>query len=309
MKQLSHLLIALLATFFLSACEGTPERAVKVGMCQWPGYEPLFLAAQLNMFDRPVKILRFSSPGKAYQAFKSGAIDVVGLTADELLKYADYGSVPKIFLIMDISNGADALVAKPSVKELKEIKGKRVALESSVLAQYMLHRSLDKAGVSLEEIEIKNIEIVDQPQAYKDDKADVFVTFEPSLNMMIQEGGHVIFDTSMIPNEIVDALAASENIWKKDQKTIAALKKGWFKALDYINQHPDRAYEIMGKLEGISAQEFKESLSGLSLGTKEINDEMIKRKQLLPPLQKLQKIMLEKKIVQKEIDPLLFIGE
>jgi len=310
MTRLIQLLFSSLLIFFIFGCENTPQKPLKVGMCQWPGYEPLFLAAQLNFFDRPVKILRFSSPPKAYQAFKSGAIDVVGLTADELLKHsADNNTISKVFLILDISNGGDAVVAKPSVKDIHDIKGKRVAVESSVLGQYMLQRTLDKAELSYDDVEIHNIEIVDQPKAYKENRADLFVTFEPSRSLILQQGGHVIFDSSMIPNEIVDALAARQTTWENSQESIHAIKRGWYKALDYIQQHPDKAYEIMGKLEGISAQEFKESLNGLKLGTKELNEQMITQKGLIEPLNKLKKMMKETGIIKNDIDTHLFIGD
>ena len=304
-----QLFFSIILVFFIIGCENTPQKPLKVGMCQWPGYEPLFLAAQLNLFDRPIKMLRFSSPPKAYQAFKSGAIDVVGLTADELLKHSvDNNSISKVFLILDISNGGDAVVAKPSVKDINDIKGKRVAVESSVLGQYMLQRTLDKANLTYDDIQIQNIEIVDQPQAYKMNKADLFVTFEPSRSLILQQGGHVIFDSRMIPNEIVDALATNETTWKNSQESIDALKNGWYRALEYIEQYPDKAYEIMGRLEGISAKEFEESLDGLKLGTKELNETMIKQKGLVEPLNKLKKMMRDKGLIKHDIDTHLFIG-
>lgn len=308
-KKIYSILFTLLALVFIAGCESTPKRPIKVGACAWPGYEPLFLAAQLKMYDKPVKLLRFSSPAKAYRAFKSGAIDVVALTTDELLKYADYSSIPKIFLILDISNGADALVAVPSIKKLEELKGKTLALESSVLSQYILSRVLQKADLTVKDIRIKNIEIIEQPRAYKDKEADAFVTFEPAKGLLIQQGAHVLFDSSMLPNEIVDALAANEETWKNNQEAIQSLKRGWYKALDYMKEHPQKAYQIMGELEGITADEFKKSLIGLTLGQRELNKKLIKEKKLVEPLRQLQSVLIEKKILHKKLDPLLFIGE
>lgn len=308
-KKISTFLFIFLTLVFFTGCESTPARPIKVGSCAWPGYEPLFLAAQLKMYDKPIKLLRFSSPAKAYRAFKSGAIDVVALTTDELLKYADYSSVPKIFLILDISNGADALVSIPDIKTIEELKGKTVALESSVLSQYILSRVLQKANLTSKDINIKNIEIIEQPKAYKDKEADAFVTYEPSKGSLIQQGGHVLFDSSMLPNEIVDALAANEKTWKNSQEAIQSLKRGWYKALDYIKEHPQKAYKIMGELEGITADEFEQSLIGLNLGERDLNKQLITEKKLVEPLKKLQRVLLEKKIIHKELDPLLFIGE
>lgn len=308
-KQLLITFFLLLSLFMSSGCEKAPGHMIKVGACSWPGYEPLFLAAQMNMYDTHVKLLRFSTPSEAYKAFKSGAIDVVALTTDELLKYADYGSVPKIFLVLDISNGADALVVTPSIKKLEDLKGKTIALEASVLSQYVLQRALEKASLTLDDITINNIEIIEQPRAYDDKEADAFVTFEPSRSMLLQKGGKVLFDSSMIPNEIVDALAANQDTWENNQESISSIKRGWFKALTYIKEHPEKAYALMGELEGITADTFKDSLTGLKLGNHELNKELIQGKELAVPLEKLQSVLLERKILNKRVDPLLFIGD
>ncbi len=308
MKTYVHLLASLVLVLFFSGCNQSHEKTLKVGMCQWPGYEPLFLAAQLGFYDQSIKILRFSSPPKAYQAFRSGAIDVVGLTADEIFKHSsDNGNRTKIFLILDISNGADAILAQPYVSGINDIKGRNFAVESSVLGQYMLQRILDTAKVDPNDIRVTNIEIVDQPKAYKEKKADVFVTFEPSKTLIMQQGGHVIFDSTMIPNEIVDALAAKETTIKHSKKAIASLKRGWYKALDYIQQHPDAAYAKMGKLENISAEEFKKSLEGIKLGTKALNTQMIQHEGLIKPLEQLQTMMIEKGIIRNRRDPHLIL--
>lgn len=309
MKKSFLVIFISLMFLLMSGCDNGSKRTLKVGIAQWPGYEPLALAAQMNMFDHRIKLLRFSSPGKAYSAFKSGAIDVVASTADELLKYADYGNPPKIFLVLDISHGADAIIAHKSIKDLHDIKGKTVALESSLLAQYMLIRALDQTSLTQKDIIIKNIEIVQQPEAFKRQEADVFVTFEPSKSLMMKQGGHVIFDSSMIPNEIIDALAADQRTWTEDQPAIASLIRGWYKALDYIKENPAKAYEMMGAIEGISTEAFEASLAGLTLGSKAINKDLIKDKKILPSLITLQRIMLEKKVLKNSINLNELVGE
>lgn len=308
MSNSIKLIFLLVVTLFIAGCEKESRHQLKVGMCQWPGYEPLFLASQMNMFSEDIKIIRFSSPASAYKAFKSGAIDVVGLTSDEILKYADYGESPKIFMVLDISDGADAIVSKPYIKELKDIKGKRVALESSTLAQHILYRALDRVNLTAKDIDIITIEIVEQPRAYSENKADVFVTFEPSKSSMIKNNANVLFDSSMIPNEIMDVLVASSKTYKNHKKYLECLERGWYKALNYINKHPKKAYKAMGSLEGISGDEFESSLVGLKYGTKALNNKLISNKEIINSLQKLQKVMIDKKIIDNKIDLNSLIG-
>ena len=293
----------------LSGCEEKHAHSIKVGMCPWPGYEPLFLAVEKKMIPSNIKIVRFSSPAGAYRAFKSGAIDVVGLTTDELLKYSDFGSLPKIFLILDVSNGADAIVAKPEIKTLQDMKGKTVALESSVLAQYILHRSMDKSQLKLSDFNLINIDILNQPEAYKQNKADVFVTFEPSKGVLKGYGATVLFDSSEIPNEIIDALAASEDVWLHHKSSLLSLKKSWYRALQYIEDNPKEAYETMARLEGISSNAFQESIKELKYGTRELNKKLLENEELLTSLKKLQAVMIDKRIIQNRINVEMLLGK
>lgn len=301
--------ISFLLILCFTACDSKTQKAIKVGLCSWPGYEPLFLAAQNGMLPDSVKVVRFSDPDKAYRAFKSGAIDVVGLTTDELIKYADYGSSPKIFLILDISDGADAVVAKPTVKTLPDLKGKRIAVSHGTLGQYMLYRLLEEANITTDDVSVSIIDIVEQPKAYNEDKADVFVTFEPSKGMMIADGAKLLFDSSQMPNEIIDALAADEDTWNNQRDVMMQIKKGWYEALDYINKNPQKAYMIMGGYENISGAEFAESLNGIKYGSKELNDKLLNSPELVESLKKIQKVMLEKKIVHNTVDLELFLGK
>lgn len=309
MKRVLKLIAIVTVTLFLAGCEKEDKHALKVGVTPWPGYEPLFLATHLGMYEEEIKFIRFSSPSLAYRAFKSGSIDVVALTSDEIIKSADYGSVPNIILVLDISNGADAIVAKPDIKTLADVKGKRVALESSTLAQHMLYSALEKVNLTAEDMHIVNIEISEQPRAYKENKADVFVTFEPSKSLLLKQGARKVFDSSMIPNQIMDVLAASAESTKNHPLQLKCIEKAWYKALDYIDKHPKEAYKIMGELEGLSAQEFENSLDGLKYGSRELNEKLLTNKEIVPVLSKLQTTMLKQGLLTNKIDLIKLIGK
>jgi NitT/TauT family transport system substrate-binding protein len=85
----------------------------------------------------------------------------------------------RAWLIMDISNGADAIVAKPAIANLQSLKGRRVGFDRSMLATFVLSRGLEQVGLSLKDVKIVPVELSDQEEAFKQGRVDAIVTFEP----------------------------------------------------------------------------------------------------------------------------------
>ncbi len=299
MKSAVGTIFIILGLFFFTGCESKKSSPLTIGMCPWPGYEPIPMAENLGFFKHPIKIIRYSSPHEAYKAFKNGALDVVALTVDELLKLGDSGMSPKVFLITDISKGADALVVHPTIRKLEELQGKRIGLESSVLAQYFLQRILDHSkGLKRDDVRLKTFDIVKQHQAYIKGEADAFITFEPARSALIASGAKVLFDSSMIPNEILDVVATRQEVIDHRTKDIKMFIQGWYKAMDYIQKYPDKAYAHMGKIESISKETFENSLEGIEYGTKELNQKMLHNKQIIPALKRLKQTMITNHFIE-----------
>jgi NitT/TauT family transport system substrate-binding protein len=104
------------------ACSESSPPPLSVGSNQWPGYEPLHLAEKLDLHDGyPIKLVELTSATDVMNAFKYGQLDVAALTLDEVLLLAEDVSDLIVFLVMDISNGADKLIAKFYIKTLADL--------------------------------------------------------------------------------------------------------------------------------------------------------------------------------------------
>jgi len=309
MKYIKGSLLILLM-LVLSACEHRETNILKIGISPWPGYEPLALAAQKGFYgDAKIRIIRFASPTESYRALRDGLIDVAAFTADEVFHFAEVRDKPRIFLIIDISNGGDAIVAKPEIKSLDDLKGKRVGLEESALGHYVINRSLDFAKkLKISDMKLIPVDIGDHTQAYTQGKIDAVVTYEPSKSMLINAGAHVLFDSTQIPNEIVDVLVANDHTIKEKSESLSALLNGWFKALKYIKYNQATALKEMAKNEDISLEEFKTAFQELVIPTKEDNLVMLAEDgTLFKPLDRLSELMYKQNSLHQKIDvrPLL----
>ncbi len=306
-----HTLLVLSMAFFLTACEHQSTQTLKVGISPWPGYEPLVLAAEKRYFgDSNIRIIRFATPTESYRALRDGIIDVAAFTADEVFHYAEVRDKPRIFLVVDISNGADAIVAKKEIRSIDDLKGKRLGVEGSALGDYVVQRALDfsKQGLISSQIKLKNVEINFQEKAFLDNEIDAAVTYEPSKSLLLKAGGHVLFDSSQIPNEIVDVIVTNDKTIEERSPELVNLAKGWFKALSYIYAHYEQTMQKMSRHETTSVEEFQKGYEDLIIPTKEENIKMLAQNgSLLEPMQKLSTLMYAKGSLEKVIDvrPLL----
>lgn len=309
--HISRAILIIFTAILFTACEQQSAQILKVGISPWPGYEPLALASEKGFYgDTNIRIIRFATPTESYRALRDGIIDVAAFTADEVFHYAEVRDKPRIFLILDISNGADAIVAKKEIKTLDDLRGKRLGVEGSALGDYMIQRALDfsKNNLKTSDIELRQVEINVQEKAFVDGEIDAAVTYEPFKSLLIHAGAHIIFDSSDIPNEIVDVLVTNDKTIQERSKDLENLSNGWFKALEHINNNYQEMMTKMSQHEATSVEEFQKGYEDLIIPSKAENTKMLgENASLLEPMKRLAKLMHTKGSLEKSIDvePLL----
>lgn len=304
-------IFSLLLILFITGCENNHDREpLTVGISPWPGYEPLVIASKKGYFpDANIRLIRFATPTDSYRALRDGIIDVAAFTADEVFHYAEVEDQPRIFLVLDISNGGDAIVARKEIKTLDDLKGKNIGIEGSSLGDYLIHRALDfSVQLDIKDMNFIPVAIEQQVEAYLAGEIDAAVTYNPSKSVLIEAGAHVLFDSSYIPNEIVDILVANDRTITSRALDLEVLTKGWFAALDYIKADKKEAMLQMAEYEFIDLKAFTQGFDDLMIPSKEDNVKMLKKDgSLLKPMQRLAELMFHKGSLVKAVDirPLL----
>ena len=290
--------------FLLLGCsqQNTPLRlATNV----WPGYEPLYLARDQQFFSsKRIRLIEFSSTTQVLQAFRNKLIDAAGLTLDEALLLLENNADIRIVLVMDISNGADVVIARKGINGLQQLKGKRIGVENNALGAYMVSRLLDIFGLDRDEVKIVQLEVDEHEKAFHEGRVDAVVTFEPVRSRLLKAGAVQIFDSSQIPGEIVDVLVVRKSYMDKNPATIQHLLDGWFKALEMIRQQPRKAAKILGRRMKLNIEDTLASYRGLVLPARVENQHLLQDKdsELKITAKILSHIMLEKKLISRPVN-------
>jgi len=302
---LSKTLVVLITLSIFTSCSKPTKAPLRIASSPWPGYEPLYLAQDLGYFDvETVNLFELPSSDIARESFRNHSSDLATITLDETLKLLHGGTKLKILLIMDISNGGDAVMVGPEIKELHDIKGKRISIINIPLGLYMLNRLLTKAGVDRSDVEVFQMAESKQLQFYKEGKADVVITFDPVKTRLADEGLHVLFDSSDIPNEIFDMLVVHDDVFNDRQEEICGVVSQWYKALEYIDSNKVDAAKRITRRLNMDTTQFDNMMSGIVLPTREDNIHLLSGNTpgLIKSVTLLSKIMVDGKQLSQPVD-------
>lgn len=252
-SSLHHRIVRSFACTALAAGMAATAQAgtLSIGHTTWVGYGTLYLARDLGYFkeaglDLQLTTIEEASMYMAAQA--SGKLSGSASTIDEILKYRSKDFCFKAVAALDESHGGDGIVVQNDIADMQGLKGKAVAVNEGSVSQFWLSYLLKKAGMSMSDIEVQNMTADDAASAFIAGHVPAAVTWEPNLTMVKQKGsGKVLVDSSATPGVIVDVVALDCGVIEKQPEDVKALVAGLYKAVEYIKQNPEKAYEIMAK--------------------------------------------------------------
>ncbi|MGH8478954.1 MAG: ABC transporter substrate-binding protein [Gammaproteobacteria bacterium] len=293
----------------IAGCGGDPAPPLRIGTLVWPGYEPLYLARDLGYLeDRSVRLVEYPSNSEVSRAFRNRAIDGAALTLDETLLLAQDGFGLGVVLVMDISHGGDAIVGRAEMRTVRDLLGRRVAVDTGTVAAYVLARALTLNGLERSDVKVVHVDYSEHAAAFQAGRVDAVVNGEPLRSELLAAGASLLFDSTAIPGEIVDVLAIRSDYLAAHGAIVTGLLRGWFRAIDYLNANPEDAAAQMAVREHITAERFLRSLGGLRIPGRAENLKLLSGRD--PPLarsgRRLMEVMLAERLLRAptEVDAL-----
>ena len=197
-----------------------------VGINTWSGWAGIIVAnngmeaTTDSEFYREHKLLVdikvFDDPNAGRQAFLSGDIDTWQTTVDSIPVDAKT-LVPsgfKYFMLADWSNGGDAIVAAPGIRNVSQLKGKKVAVAEGSPSHSLLLNVIKSGELNLNDIEV--VKVSDGSEAAKLFKAGAVsaaVVWSPDDQECLSavRGSTVLVSTKKASRIIADGLYAKSS--------------------------------------------------------------------------------------------------
>lgn len=266
MPSLCRLLLVGLLLGLTTACSPEKSKPLRIGINAWPGYEFLYLAQEKGFYREAgveVRLIEFFSLADNRRAYERGQIDVMGSTVVEVLQARDQSArQPQIVQVVDYSDGADVILARPGVDSGAKLRGARIGVELASLGVYILARGLEKNGLTLGDVTVVSMDQTSMVEAFRKGELDAVVTYPPvSVEMLRQPGSKVVFTTREISGEVVDVIAVEAEVCVTRREDVARMLRAFHRAVEYAGKEPAEAHAYMAKREGISTAEFTAALT------------------------------------------------
>ncbi|WP_322520303.1 ABC transporter substrate-binding protein [Guyparkeria halophila] len=249
----------------LLGCEGR-EPLLRVSGITWVGYEPLFLARELDLLppDR-IRLIESPSNTNSLMQLASGEVEVATLTLDEFI-LARAGGIPvRIALVFDTSQGADVVMARPGIDRLEDLAGRRIGVEETAAGALMLRKSLEATGLTPEDVIRVPVIGSGQLSAYQEGAIDAVISYEPFASRLAALGATRLHDSSAFPGLIVDVLAVSDHAVNHQPRALTDLLTAYFESLAVIQSSPGRAHRLMAPRLGLTVEGTALAYEGIAL--------------------------------------------
>ncbi|MCH7850126.1 MAG: ABC transporter substrate-binding protein [Nanoarchaeota archaeon] len=239
----------------------------------WAGYAPAIIALEKGFFEkRGVNVNINVTSDYSNLPDKLKRYDGFFGTYPRAILLNGQGTPVKVVYVSDFSDGADVIVSKPEIKNVKDLEGKTISVEELDTYSHLFVISLlNKFGVeeaSVNFVEIHPSKII---EALEEDRIDAGHTWEPTQTQAIDMGYKLLITSVDTPRIITDVLILNEDVVKNRNNDVRMIVDGLFEALEFIDKNPDEAHIIIDKKLGIPKKEFENSVKWLKFPNREEN--------------------------------------
>ncbi len=264
------LVLALAAMLLMTTASAEALTDVTMAFCTWTGYAPMFIAQGNGYFEEAglnmdIQVIEDESTYAAL--ITTGNIDFLATAQDPNIKMFANGAASRYVLAMDASRGADGLVATADIATLDDLAGRTLALDKSASSYYFFLTALEN-GSSLTEADINVVDMGDTTEAglaFMSGSVDAAIMWEPELSEALEiEGAHALVTSADYPETIMDSLVVNSKLAEAHPEIVDAVAECWYKAVDFMNEHPEEAYALMASgFEEVTAEDVAADKEGL----------------------------------------------
>ncbi len=258
-----------------AAAPAPPKAALKIAYSDWPGWTAYEIGIQKGWFKEEGVDVEFTwfDYLPSLDAFSTGKVDAVAVTNGDALVTGANGARSKAILINDYSNGNDQIVAAPNIKTFKDLKGKKVGLELTLVEHLLFTKAIEKFGMKPTDVTLVNFPTNETPQALASKQVSAIAAWYPVSGQARKAvpGAKALFTSKDVPGLIYDTLAVNPASLQKRREDWGKVVKVWYRISDFVRDPKTQAeaVAIMAAKAGVSAEEYAANVPGTYFLSKE----------------------------------------
>ena len=244
------------------------KKPLRVAYSDWPGWTAFEVGIQKGWFKEEGIDVEFSwfDYLPSMDAFSAGKVDAVCVTNGDGLVTGANGGKSKYILLNDYSNGNDQIIGRPGIKSLKELKGKKIGLELTLVEHLLLLQGLQKAGMKQSDVELVNFPTNETPQALASGQVSAIAAWYPVSGQARKAvaGSKALFTSADAPGLIYDTVAVNPTSLAQRKADWAKFVKVWYRISDFVRDPKTQkeAVAIMAAKVGVKPEEYLPHVPG-----------------------------------------------
>lgn len=245
--------------------------ALTLGYSDWPGWVAWQVAIDKGWLKQAGLDINFEwfDYSASIDAFAAGKIDGDFVTNGDALVTGANGARNIVILATDYSNGNDMVVARPGIKSIQDLRGRKVGVEVGLVDHLLLLDGLKKAGMTQNDVVLVNSKTNETPQVLASGQVDAIAAWQPNSGMAIKSvpGARPIYTSAQSPGLIYDVLMITPASLSAHRADYLKLVQIWGRVVQYIGDPAtqDDAVAIMAARVGLSPGQYKALLAGTHL--------------------------------------------
>jgi sulfonate transport system substrate-binding protein len=313
LRSLLFLIVSTLIAIVISSCSSTisseeknvteenAEKVIHIGYQKFGTLNILkadkSLEEALEEVGYSVKWTEFPAGPQLLEALNVGSIDF-GHTGEAPPIFAQAAEAPLVYFANEPPNPNGEAIIVPedsSIKNIKDLKGKKIGLNKGSNVHYLLVKALEKEGIKYDEIETAFLPPADARAAFEKGDIDAWVIWDPFLaDTELATKGRIITDaTDLAANR--EFLLSSRTFAEKNPDVVEIIYEEVKKTEKWVSENPKEAAEFLSPQIGMDIETLERTLNRRTFGLEKVTDEVINDQQ------KIADQFYELKLIPKEI--------
>lgn len=249
---------------------------VTIGTQEMPNDEGIAKAKKLfekNMGVK-IKIVKFDSGKDVNNALKAKSIDfgLQGSTSSALAVATD---IPiKVIWIHEVLGDIESLAVRKSdhITNIKQLKGKKIAVPFATTSHYCLLRYLSSQGLSEKDVTLLDMDTNSAYAAWKRGDIDAAWIWQPALQQVLDDGGEILVSNGDAAKEgymTANVEVVRADFAEKHPDLVEKYIKTMIEAQKLYNENENDAVSALSEILGLPNNEIKTQIAGATWPTVE----------------------------------------
>jgi sulfonate transport system substrate-binding protein len=240
------------------------------------------LKASLQAQGARLDWLEFQTGPALLEAMRAGAVDV-GYVGETPPVFAQAGGVPFVYVATDPpSPRSEAILvpAKSPIRELSQLRGKKIALNRGSNVHYLALRAIASAGLSLSDVEITYLAPADARTAFDSGQVDAWVIWDPFFAAAQIAGARILKDgEGLVDNH--QFYVARKDFAAERAPLVKTVLDAFAELSTWAAHNPEEAARLTAASSGIGYDALLAAEKRHSYGLRPITGEILTKQQTI----------------------------